>query len=128
MQITAYTVNGGNGSDIITGGDHVNGDTLNGGGGDDTLNGGAGHDLLTGGAGRDIVNGGIGNDRMRIGVQTDIVAGETYNGGVGVGHSRSGDRGRDQPIVTRRSMPMSNGWSRTAPFRSPRPSSATSPM
>ena len=79
----AYTVNGGNGSDFITGGDHATGDTLNGGGGADTLNGGIGHDLLTGGAGRDIVNGDIGNDLMFLAAQSDAVAGESYTGGSG---------------------------------------------
>lgn len=64
--VTSYTVNGGIGGDIITGGENIFGDTLNGGGGNDTLNGGGGENFLTGGAGMDIVNGGSGRDRMII--------------------------------------------------------------
>jgi Ca2+-binding RTX toxin-like protein len=80
---TTYTVNGGAGADIITGGDHVNGDALNGGGGNDTINGGAGNDTITGGAGGDIQNGGVGDDRFVVNAPTDIGAGETFNGGFG---------------------------------------------
>jgi len=80
---TAYTVNGGAGADTITGGDHVFGDTLNGGAGNDVVNGGAGNDLLIGGAGVDTVSGGIGDDRLRVTLQADLAAGEAYSGGSG---------------------------------------------
>ncbi|CAN5325808.1 calcium-binding protein [soil metagenome] len=79
-----YTVNGGNGADIITGGDHGFGDHLLGGGGNDTITGGAGVDTITGGGGADTVNGGIGNDRFVITKQNEIAAGESYSGGVGI--------------------------------------------
>jgi Ca2+-binding RTX toxin-like protein len=80
---STYVVNGGIGNDTVTGGDHVSGDTLNGGAGNDVLTGGGGNDLLIGGAGTDTVNGGIGDDRMRVTVQADLVAGEVYSGGSG---------------------------------------------
>ena len=80
---TTFTVNGGNGIDIITGGDSFTGDTLTGGGGNDTLDGGMGNDTITGGAGVDTVSGGIGDDRMIIALQAEIVAGESYAGGLG---------------------------------------------
>ena len=99
VQTTAYTVNGGNGSDIITGGDHVSGDTLNGGGGDDTLNGGAGARL----ADRRRRHG----HRQRRHRQRPHAhhradrhrGGRDLYRGHRLRHSRSGDRGRDRPIV-----------------------------
>lgn len=78
-----YTVNGGNGNDVVSGGDHTSGDTLLGGGGNDTLNGLGGNDFLAGGAGKDVLSGGAGDDRMQITLQTDVVAGESYAGGTG---------------------------------------------
>ena len=80
---TTYTVNGNSGGDSITGGEHSSGDALNGNAGNDILNGGAGNDVLTGGGDLDTVNGGDGDDRMLINGQAEIVAGETYNGGIG---------------------------------------------
>jgi hypothetical protein len=56
----ALTVDGGDGDDVITGGDFN--DLLIGGRGSDTINGGAGDDLIFGGRGKDAVNGGIGHD------------------------------------------------------------------
>ena len=55
-------VNGGAGNDIITGNNSDN--TLNGGTGNDTLNGGLGNDRLVGGSGNDIfqINTGTGRD------------------------------------------------------------------
>lgn len=79
-----FTVTGNNGADIITGGDHINGDTLNGGGGLDTINGGAGNDWITGGTGRDTIDGGIGDDRFIITAQGDLAANESYVGGAGI--------------------------------------------
>ncbi|MBP2293332.1 DUF4347 domain-containing protein [Azospirillum rugosum] len=54
------TMNGGGGSDVLTG--TAQNDSLKGGNGDDTLNGGAGNDTLNGEAGTDVLNGGAGND------------------------------------------------------------------
>src|SRR3954451_20113266 len=51
--------------------------------GDDTINGLGGNDILFGDTGLDILNGGNGNDRFDITAQAQIVAGETYNGGLG---------------------------------------------
>ena len=56
---------------------------LNGTGGNDTINGFAGDDFIFGEYGRDILNGGNGNDQFEITAQGQIVAGETYNGGIG---------------------------------------------
>ena len=70
-------------TNTITGGDHVSGDALNGGGGDASLSGALGNDTLTGGLGMDTVNGGAGNDRFVINAAAEIVAGETYIGGTG---------------------------------------------
>ena len=78
---SSYTINGADGADIVTGGE--NSDTLNGGDGNDTLNGAGRDDTLTGGAGKDTLIGGAGNDRMIITAQSEIVAGESYNGGFG---------------------------------------------
>lgn len=80
---TQYTVNGGAGSDIITGGNNVNGDFLNGGGGADTINGGGGGDRIVGGALGDAQDGGSGNDIFAVLDAADIAAGESYNGGTG---------------------------------------------
>jgi hypothetical protein len=59
------------------------GETLNGTPANDTINGFAGNDTRVGFDGLDILNGGSGNDRFRINDQAEIVAGETYNGGLG---------------------------------------------
>jgi Ca2+-binding RTX toxin-like protein len=83
-------VNGGGGSDIITGsvklagviGLTLNGesghDTLSGGAGADTLSGGEGNDTMTGGAGRDTLDGGPGDDTL---VWNDGYGDDTLNGG-----------------------------------------------
>ena len=49
----------------------------------DIISGLGGNDVLFGDAGLDIINGGNGNDRIDITAQAQIVAGETYNGGLG---------------------------------------------
>jgi Ca2+-binding RTX toxin-like protein len=79
---------GGSGADILTGGNQNdqldgggNADTLNGGGGNDNLLGNSGHDLITGGSGADSMNGGTNDDTFDYLAATDIVAGETVNGG-----------------------------------------------
>jgi Ca2+-binding RTX toxin-like protein len=46
-----FTANGGDGADLLLGGQ-----------GNDTLNGGAGDDILIGGGGQDILDGGTGNN------------------------------------------------------------------
>lgn len=80
----SHTVNGGVGNDIITGSDRSNfGDTLRGGGGNDTINGGLGDDVIVGGEGRDVLNGGDGNDNFTVASQSELVAGEIFNGGNG---------------------------------------------
>lgn len=53
-------IDGGNGSDIITGSDEAN--TIRGGAGVDTLNGLGGNDFLLGGDGNDTIDGGDDND------------------------------------------------------------------
>jgi Ca2+-binding RTX toxin-like protein len=66
----------------ITNGDNSN-NTLLGTTGPDEINGFGGNDILFGDNGLDILNGGSGNDRFSITAQVQIVAGETYNGGLG---------------------------------------------
>jgi Ca2+-binding RTX toxin-like protein len=73
------TVNGNGGSDTLTGGGAN--DILDGGAANDTLNGGNGDDALTGGAGLDAINGGAGDDALYITLGSQVVAGETYDGG-----------------------------------------------
>ena len=70
-------VNGGAGNDIITGNRSAN--TLNGGNGNDTLNGGAGNDTLNGGLGNDRLVGGNGIDRLTGGVGNDTLIGGSGN-------------------------------------------------
>jgi Ca2+-binding RTX toxin-like protein len=84
VQDAVYAVNGAIGNDVITGGDHLLGDTLNGGFGNDTINGGFGNDAITGGEGIDSVSGGDGDDRLIILAQDEVGPGETYGGGTGV--------------------------------------------
>jgi Ca2+-binding RTX toxin-like protein len=69
----APTIMGGAGNDTITGGDLVYG-----GGGDDTLIGGG---VMRGGAGMDTLIGGIGSDQFVIDLASDLVTGESYDGG-----------------------------------------------
>jgi Ca2+-binding RTX toxin-like protein len=69
--LTAVTVFGGAGNDILTGG--AGGDTLNGGVGNDTLNGGAGNDNL---------NGDDGNDTFTTGTVAD--GDDVLAGGAGI--------------------------------------------
>ena len=66
-------VNGGAGNDIITGNSSAN--TLNGGNGNDRLVGGNGIDTLNGGLGNDTLEGGYGNDIFQInsGVGRDLI-------------------------------------------------------
>jgi Ca2+-binding RTX toxin-like protein len=56
------TIRGGEGDDVLTGGN--GNDKLIGGSGDDELNGRGGDDLLIGGSGDDTLNGGPGEDRL----------------------------------------------------------------
>jgi Ca2+-binding RTX toxin-like protein len=76
-------INGGNGSDTLTGGaddDTISGgngsDTVAGGEGDDTIDGGNGADTLEGGSGSDTITGGNGNDDIDGGEGADIINGE----------------------------------------------------
>jgi Ca2+-binding RTX toxin-like protein len=88
------TVIGGNGDDMLDGGDDphtlIGGpgdDTLIGGNTDDTLNGGEGNDRLAGGGGNDTLRGGAGNDQLDGGEGNDTVDGgagdDTLAGGQG---------------------------------------------
>jgi Ca2+-binding RTX toxin-like protein len=80
----SHTVNGGVGNDTITGSDRSNvGDTLRGGGGNDLVNGGLGDDIIVGGDGKDTLNGGDGNDNFTVAAQSELAAGEIFNGGNG---------------------------------------------
>ncbi len=79
---------GGSGADFLTGGNQNdqldgggNADTLSGGGGNDNLLGNSGNDTITGGAGADTLSGGNNDDTFDYVAATDIVAGETVNGG-----------------------------------------------
>ena len=79
---------GGSGADILTGGNQNdqldgggNGDTLSGGGGNDNLLGNSGNDTITGGTGADTMSGGNNDDTFVFTATTDVVSGETVNGG-----------------------------------------------
>jgi Ca2+-binding RTX toxin-like protein len=107
------TINGGTGSDNLTGGgghDTINtgtdavGDTADGRNGNDTITGGAGADLLRGGAGNDSIvggaginalEGGAGNDTLQGGADIDNISGNAGNdsivGGDGADHLRGDD-------------------------------------
>jgi Ca2+-binding RTX toxin-like protein len=83
----AVQIDGGAGSDVITGGSGS--DFLDGRGGNDTLSGLAGNDTLTGGGGADRLDGGAGNDRLYgRGSSKDVLTGgpgnDTLDGGAGV--------------------------------------------
>jgi Ca2+-binding RTX toxin-like protein len=95
-----FTVTGGAAADVVTGGNHALGDTLNGMGGNDTLNGMGGNDVLNGGAGVDISNGGSGNDRLIIAAQADLAVGDTFNGGTGADTLELQTAGIDLSSVT----------------------------
>ncbi len=82
---------GGDGNDQLSGGDAE--DWLSGDAGADTLGGGGGLDHLNGGAGLDKLSGGIGDDELIIDQETDIVAGESYDGGTGTDTLKFGGGG-----------------------------------
>ena len=74
---------GNSGFNILKGG---NGDDLLfGEGGNDRLEGGEGGDTLDGGSGADTLIGGAGNDRFRFDTGSDVVAGESIDGGASGG-------------------------------------------
>ncbi len=79
----AVTLNGGDGTDELTGTDGA--DTLNGGAGDDKLVGFKGNDTMNGEAGDDLMvwNPGDGSDKMEGGDGTDVAQ---DNGGNGIDH------------------------------------------
>ena len=77
----AAALSGGGGNDTITGGDGI--DKISGGSGNDILIGGNGNDFLYGGTGKDNVNAGEGNDWVEVDTSFELVAGETYDGGIG---------------------------------------------
>lgn len=78
----ANQLDGLGGNDTLNGGDVY--DSLAGGDGDDLLFGNGGGDHLRGGAGRDEVHGGAGDDALYVlGLASDVVAGELYDGGDG---------------------------------------------
>ena len=76
-------------NDTITG-TGVDGQILDGYGGNDTIIGGEGDDTLIGGAGNDLLNGGMGNDSMEGGTGND-----TYVGSAGDSFSEAGGSGTD---------------------------------
>ena len=78
-----HEVTGGAGIDVIAGGDHADGDILNGFGGNDQLLGRDGSDVITGGAGIDQVNGEAGDDRLLVASPSHIVSGDIFTGGDG---------------------------------------------
>lgn len=76
-----FYVTGGGGKDIIVGGKGQNGFT--GGAGNDTLVGNAASDHLAGGDGKDSVRGLGGDDFFGVLRGSELVAGETLDGGIG---------------------------------------------
>jgi Ca2+-binding RTX toxin-like protein len=95
-----FTIMGGSGKDTVLGGtsvDYIFGgagddtlrgnagnDQLRGEAGNDVLEGGAGNDQLFGGAGKDVLRGGAGDDVLVLDLFSDLVSGETYDGGDGL--------------------------------------------
>src|SRR5713101_5194418 len=82
LLLSGVSVNGGDGDDIITGGElndslfGGNGvDVMDGGDGNDVVNGNAGDDVLTGGLGNDSLYGGSGDDQLDAGDGNDVVRG-----------------------------------------------------
>jgi cysteine-rich repeat protein len=86
-----FTINGGDGADVLTGG--AGADTINGGAGNDVILGGAGNDTLNGDAGNDTIRGGAGNDTLNGGDGDDTfdedgdatlgLGADIFNGGAG---------------------------------------------
>ena len=66
------TLNGGEFNDTITGTAQR-----------DMIDGGNGDDVLRGGSGNDVLRGGSGNDEFTYFATTDLVAGESIDGGAG---------------------------------------------
>ena len=62
--ITAFSVVGKGGNDVISASGLVGNFKVDGGDGNDKIAGGAGNDTLAGGAGKDTIDGGAGNDRL----------------------------------------------------------------
>jgi Ca2+-binding RTX toxin-like protein len=73
--VTNITINGGGGSQIVTG--SVLAETISTGAGNDTINSGAGDDTLTGGGNADSMDGGDGSDIYNI--AGNEVGGDTFN-------------------------------------------------
>jgi hypothetical protein len=63
-KVTAFSVNGKGGNDVISAVGAVPNFKADGGDGNDKIVGGTGNDTLGGGAGKDILDGGAGNDRL----------------------------------------------------------------
>jgi Ca2+-binding RTX toxin-like protein len=74
------TINGSAGVNTLTGSDEI-----------DTVNGGDGADTIIGGAGADNLNGGDGDDTFDYLTTSDLVAGESLNGGNGTDLIRVND-------------------------------------
>ena len=87
-----YSVTGGTGADVITGGD--GNDTLIGSTGANSLTGGLGNDTITAGSGNDTISGGAGNDSITAGGGVDSV-----NGGAGADTIDLGTGGGADAIV-----------------------------
>lgn len=89
-------VNGGDGSDSLTGGS--GNDTLDGGDGDDSLSGSNGDDLVIGGDGADLLYGRAGNDTLSGGVGRDRLFGGTGSDAIAGGEGNDvlfGESGQD---------------------------------
>ncbi len=86
-KLTRFRFHGGQGADVITGGDSRN--RILGGAGNDVLTGGLRSDIIRGRAGHDIINGGGGADKLRGDDGNDVI-----NGGDGNDELKGG-RGDD---------------------------------
>ncbi|HQV04926.1 M10 family metallopeptidase C-terminal domain-containing protein [Novosphingobium sp.] len=71
------------GNDSFDGRTGVQSGAIHGGAGSDTIQGGSGNEVISGGTGLDSLQGFGGNDRLVILSPADVVAGETYDGGLG---------------------------------------------
>jgi Ca2+-binding RTX toxin-like protein len=80
--MSALTLDGGAGNDVMTGGD--GNDRMSGGTGNDALAGGAGNDFMSAGVGNDTVDGDGGTDTIVEGADTDFILSDSSLGGLGV--------------------------------------------
>jgi len=101
----ALVINGGAGTDTVTGSDLP--DTISGGGGDDMIDGGVGFDTLDGGDGNDILRGGTEDDFIRGGGGNDMIDGG--DGGSGTGRDTASYAGAVSAVAVSLTTGLASG-------------------